>query len=116
MTSIFIGKDLVLEGSFAPKWGTNRFQVSIYTWNPNGSPCFVWSAGLGFGRSEDLSKIGNFHGWGKNVQKITLGDLCDSANGQPYTFHPLACVYMYIVSYILGRYILCILTHSMANL
>ena len=61
--------------------------IYIYTWNPNGSPCFVWSVCLGLGK-EDLSKnwlvMAGFTG-----AKKTSGDHCDSVNGQPYAFHPL---------------------------
>ena len=79
-------------------WGAqishpSRIQVyilyiyTLYIWNPNGSPCFVWSVCLGLGKRRPLKN------WlvmaGLQMQKKTWGDPCDSANGQPYLFHPL---------------------------
>ena len=80
--------------------------IYIYTWNPNGSPCFVWSVCLGLGK-EDLSKnwlvMAGFTGAKKNFGRSLW-----------FSQWPTLCIsstYIYF-----GRYILCILLHSMANL
>lgn len=71
--------------------GTNFTPLAEPKWVPLFClECMPW-----FGEKKTSQKLVG-HGWVTDKKK-TLGDLCDSANGQPYLFHPLiytsGCIY-----------------------